>query len=476
MPPSRKGEAPGAASDDDDAATAPLSGRDAQWQAGVRRQALPDARQHQVNASQAAAAKRSAEAMPEEERKAKHRTHATEVRERQRAERAAAAAAAAAPAAAAASVVEPATAEPPPTQAMPPVVQEREEQDLDALAFAVSDDEHERGYDDDDQKRAHMVAADAWAQDAAAQDAAWETERPRREKERERADSEQQEDRANASEPIWAQHDADGSWSLFTRGEIADHRDSGLLCGFQAYTGDLEAAAAYLQDPDSDESEAWLEAQLAPGGGGPPPPPPPSSEDCYYEGYADADRGVFPPGHPHEGEPVKRPREEWLASLSAGEREHYELIAPQPICDATGKVVLIEELDPEGYFPICYFPGDVGRALARNYSDRSSFYAWVERSAQPQDHVTTKVSATSAAAPIPNPPKRSDFPRGRDPVGKAGREAFQRERKKWFKLATRCPEHPDGVELDGSLAEQNTRYDIIARRFRTYSDGRSHEP
>ena len=90
--------------------------------------------------------------------------------------------------------------------------------------------------------------------------------------------------------------------------------------------------------------------------------------------------------------------------------------------------------------------------------------------------MTTEVPAASAAAPLPDPPKRSDFPRGRGAVGKAGREAFHCERKKWFKLATRCPEHPDGVELEGSLAEQNTRYDIIARRFRTYSDGRSHEP
>ena len=63
-------------------------------------------------------------------------------------------------------------------------------------------------------------------------------------------------------------------------------------------------------------------------------------------------------------------------------------------------------------------------------------------------------------------------------VGKAGRDAFHRERKRWFKLATRSSEHPDGMELDGTLAEQNTRYDImiIACRFRVYSDGRSAPP
>ena len=60
MPQSRKGKAPAAASDDDDdAATAPLSGREAQWQAGVRRQALPDARQHQSAAGRASGAKRA---------------------------------------------------------------------------------------------------------------------------------------------------------------------------------------------------------------------------------------------------------------------------------------------------------------------------------------------------------------------------------------------------------------------------------
>ena len=106
--------------DTDDAATAPLSGRDAQWQAGVRRQALPDARQHQFAASQAAAAKRSAEAMSKEERQAKRRKHAKEVRERQRAERDAAAAqpataqpAAAQPAAAQSAEEEPAITTPP---------------------------------------------------------------------------------------------------------------------------------------------------------------------------------------------------------------------------------------------------------------------------------------------------------------------------------------------------------------------------
>ena len=54
-----KGKARAAPCDDEDSATAPLTGRDAQWQAGVRRHALPDAHLHQVAASQKAAEKRT---------------------------------------------------------------------------------------------------------------------------------------------------------------------------------------------------------------------------------------------------------------------------------------------------------------------------------------------------------------------------------------------------------------------------------
>ena len=74
--------------------------QDSRRRAGVNRQAQPQAQSHQLAASQAAAAKRTAEAMltNEDERKAKraeHRAaHAREVRARQAAERAAAAAAA----------------------------------------------------------------------------------------------------------------------------------------------------------------------------------------------------------------------------------------------------------------------------------------------------------------------------------------------------------------------------------------------
>ena len=102
MPPKGKGPAAAAPADDDsddDMATAPLACREAQWRAGVRRQALPQSREHQVAAGQASGAKRKANAMSKEEslqRKAAHKREVRaqkaaalkEMRERQRAERA----------------------------------------------------------------------------------------------------------------------------------------------------------------------------------------------------------------------------------------------------------------------------------------------------------------------------------------------------------------------------------------------------
>ena len=66
-------------SDDDDAATAPIGGREAQSRAGVLRQLRPDAHEQRVAASKAASAKRSAGAMSKEERQAKRAKHMKEV-------------------------------------------------------------------------------------------------------------------------------------------------------------------------------------------------------------------------------------------------------------------------------------------------------------------------------------------------------------------------------------------------------------
>ena len=80
------------------------------------------------------------------------------------------------------------------------------------------------------------------------------------------------------------------------------------------------------------------------------------------------------------------------------QREHYELIEPRPIYDATGKVVLMEALDPEGYFPYYYFPGDVGRALAKSYGDRESFYAWLARGVWPRARCCSSIHLSSSSA------------------------------------------------------------------------------
>ena len=87
------------AADDDEATQATTE--ESRWRADVNRQAQPHAQQHQLAASQAAAAKRKAEAMPQAERKRRAAEHKKEVRAREAAERAAAVAAAIAAAAAA---------------------------------------------------------------------------------------------------------------------------------------------------------------------------------------------------------------------------------------------------------------------------------------------------------------------------------------------------------------------------------------
>ena len=103
--------------------------------------------------------------------------------------------------------------------------------------------------------------------------------------ERERIEREKQDDLAHASEKIWVQDSETGDWGLSTRGSIANFRNRrvNFSCAYQAYTGDAAEADAYLRDPGSEASQAWLEAQLAPGGGGPTPPGSPAyGDDCYF--------------------------------------------------------------------------------------------------------------------------------------------------------------------------------------------------
>ena len=75
---------------------APETVQDTRWLNGVNRQLRPDAQSQRQAASQAAAEKRKANAMPEDERKRKRAEHAKLVRAQEKAAREAAAAAAAA--------------------------------------------------------------------------------------------------------------------------------------------------------------------------------------------------------------------------------------------------------------------------------------------------------------------------------------------------------------------------------------------
>ena len=58
------------------------------------------------------------------------------------------------------------------------------------------------------------------------------------------------------------------------------------------------------------------------------------------------------------------------------------------------------------------------------------------------------------------PPRREQYGEGA-----AGDAAFQGDRAEWYEAFT-------GEPLAGSLAEQNEKFDGVARRFREYNDGR----
>jgi hypothetical protein len=174
------------------------------------------------------------------------------------------------------------------------------------------------------------------------------------------------------------------------------------------------------------------------------------SHDCFYDGI-------------HDVEPRAR-------QLPVGEAAHHARLAPHVLHSADSRQV-IEAFDPEGEFPVYCFPEDCGLALARRYGDRASFYAWFEAdvhgsgtAATTSESAVPSITASPHVAkpPLGSPPMRSQFPKGRGAVGDAGREAFRQARAAWYLEAT-------GVPLEGSVAEQNERYDIIARRFRAYT-------
>ena len=61
--------------------------------------------------------------------------------------------------------------------------------------------------------------------------------------------------------------------------------------------------------------------------------------------------------------------------------------------------------------------------------------------------------------------RAAGLPPRREHYGDCDDAVFQGDRAEWYKAFT-------GEPLTGSLAEQNEKFDVVARRFRVYNDGR----
>ena len=110
---------------------------------------------------------------------------------------------------------------------------------------------------------------------------------------------------------------------------------------------------------------------------------------------------------------------------------------------------------------------DVGFALMRHNSlaNPRALYAWLEDAppgAPPAPPPADLPPPPVDPEPLEPPPMRSGYRRG-----KRGRRKFRRERAEWYQRAT-------GEPLEGTLEEQNTQFDKVARRYRAYSDYRAH--
>ncbi|EOD21385.1 hypothetical protein EMIHUDRAFT_241292 [Emiliania huxleyi CCMP1516] len=196
--------------------------------------------------------------------------------------------------------------------------------------------------------------------------------------ERERIEREKQDDLAHASEKIWAP-------------------DSET-----AYTGDAAEADAYLRDPGSEASQAWLEAQLAPGGGGPTPPGSPAYGDNFC---------------PTPDSPVRRPREE-----APDDSDAYELDQERAL-ELQGRISLFygrpwDEVPRGATVPV------------------TCEWTIASFSRQQQMH-----------RPLSPAPVATDFDI---------EDEFLQERARWFR------DHGGGGELEGSTRKQNVERGIPA--------------
>lgn len=132
--------------------------------------------------------------------------------------------------------------------------------------------------------------------------------------------------------------------------------------------------------------------------------------------------------------------------------------------------MLIEYVDPDGDFPFYAYERVDAPSwtwVARQMGDNRELYSYeaaartVEPAKQREERVQrSRQERERAAGP---PPRRDDAEKYG--IGPEGDATFRADRAAWYYRFT-------GLHLQGMLVEQNEQFDVVARRFRGYSDGR----
>ena len=402
--------------EDDDASQATT--QDSHWLAGVNRQAQPQAQQHQLTASQAAGAKRTANAMSTDERKAKRAAHAREVRAQQAAERATAAAAARAEAAAAQL----------PEQAF--------------LNELIDEDNHTRRNDGGDWERMQHCDNVEWVAF-----------------------------KKYVTVDIWSEIkpvdlEPDGFFDLFKEWRESDEYNHAIL-GWPTPSSQLQ------QPPLAPKTPAEVRQQLGPCQPSPPPPDDGDdpwgggSADMYYEGLEEWDN------RQHRERKAERaamaaaavadtPADTHEGASAAYEPHPSDLRPGQSIDDWWDTFYDLEYARAAGELPFNAIP--LGNGIDASDLTKYLRSQAMERQAQREaDRIgTAQVARERAAGPPPRREQSRYGPRG----DTAGDKLFRTDREDWYERFT-------GRSITGvSLQEQNELYDVIARRFREYTDGR----
>lgn len=138
----------------------------------------------------------------------------------------------------------------------------------------------------------------------------------------------------------------------------------------------LPPSAAMMPSDSSDEEETSTPPRTSPSPA-PTPPPAPSPPNGTW-GVPTARARYFHPGTFTEAERLAA----HTASMSHGETQHHWQLATRSVQGADGRIVM-EAFDPEGEIPYYYEPGDLGRpnwaVLSQSgFGDRSAFYLWLD--------------------------------------------------------------------------------------------------